>query len=138
LKSLFIDTGGFLAKEIAADQHHGRATGFWRRIEEHRPRLYSSEHVLDETTTLLARRTSYAWAAEWGRDVLASGIELIPAEKADLSAAFIFMKKFADQSVSYTDCISFVLMKKQGLRDVCGFDGHFIAAGFRLLPADGE
>jgi predicted nucleic acid-binding protein len=28
LKSLFVDTGAFLAKEIAADQHHEAAAGF--------------------------------------------------------------------------------------------------------------
>ena len=39
-----------------------------------------------------------------------------------------------DQAVSYTDCVSFVLMKREGLRNVFGFDGHFTAAGYRLWP----
>jgi uncharacterized protein len=134
LRALFIDTGAFLAKEIAADQNHRSAVEFWNRIHEDGPRIYSSEHVLDETATLLARRTSYSWSAEWGRDVLASGIHFLSAEDGDLAAAFALMKKFADQAVSFTDCVSFVLMKKQGLRDVFGFDRHFAAAGYRLWP----
>jgi predicted nucleic acid-binding protein len=134
LKSLFVDTGAFLAKEIVSDQHHDAANTFWREIARDRPRLYSSEHVLDETATLLARRTSYAWAAQWGHDVLSASIEWLPSESQDLLDAFGLMKKFADQAVSFTDSLSFVLMKKAGLRDVFGFDGHFSAAGFRLWP----
>ena len=134
MKSLFVDTGAFLAKEIASDQHHEAANTSWQKIARDRPQLYSSEHVLDETATLLARRTSYAWAAQWGHDALSAGIEWLPSESQDLLDAFGLMKKFADQAVSFTDSLSFVLMKKAGLRDVFGFDGHFSAAGFRLWP----
>ncbi|MEX1044724.1 MAG: hypothetical protein WEC73_01230 [Chthoniobacterales bacterium] len=42
------------------------------------------------------------------------------------------MRKFADQGVSFTDGMSFVLMRREGLWEVFGFDGHFTAAGFRL------
>jgi predicted nucleic acid-binding protein len=136
LKSLFVDTGAFLAKEIAADQHHEAAGKFWQRIVAERPRLYSSEHVLDEAATLLARRTSYAWAAQWGHDVMSARIEWFTAERQDLLGAFALMRKFADQAVSFTDCLSFVLMKRNGLRDVFGFDAHFAAAGFRVWPRD--
>jgi uncharacterized protein len=134
LRAFFIDTGAFLAKEIAADQHHGQAVEFWNRILKEEPVIYSSEHVLDETATLLARRTSYAWSAEWGRDVLGAGIHVLATEEGDLLEAFSLMKKFADQAVSFTDCISFVLMKKEGLRDVFAFDRHFVSAGYRVWP----
>jgi len=134
VRALFIDTGAFLAKEIAADQHHRHATSFWRDLKDKAPRLYSSQHILDETATLLARRTTYAWAADWGHDVLAAGIHWLTADDNDLQSAFAQMRKFADQAVSFTDCLSFVLMKKERVRDVFGFDGHFVAAGFRLWP----
>ena len=123
-----------MAKEIAADQHHEQAVEFWNRIRVEEPVIYSSEHILDETATLLARRTSYAWSAEWGRDVLGAGVHFLATAEGDLLEAFFLMKKFADQAVSFTDCISFVLMKKEGLRDVFGFDRHFASAGFRVWP----
>lgn len=132
MKKIFVDTGAFLAKEIANDQHHAVAAEHWRVLLSGRTALYSSEHVLDETMTLLARRTTYAWAADWGSDVLASGISWLRAEEKDWKEALRLMRKFADQSVSFTDCVSFVLMRREGLRDVFGFDGHFAAAGFRL------
>lgn len=123
-----------MAKEITADQHHEQAVEFWNRIRVEEPVIYSSEHILDEAATLLARRTSYAWSAEWGRDVLGAGVHFLATEEGDLLEAFFLMKKFADQAVSFTDCISFVLMKKGGLRDVFGFDRHFASAGFRVWP----
>jgi predicted nucleic acid-binding protein len=132
VKKLFVDTGAFLAKEIANDQHHVAATENWRDLSSARTALYSSEHVLDETMTLLARRTTYAWAADWGRDALASGISWLRADEMDWKQALRLMQKFADQGVSFTDCVSFVLMRREGLREVFGFDGHFTAAGFRL------
>ena len=132
MKKLFVDTGAFLAKEIANDQHHVAAMVNWRDLSLARTALYSSEHVLDETITLLARRTTYAWAADWGRDALASGISWLRADEMEWKQALRLMQKFADQGVSFTNCVSFVLMRREGLREVFGFDGHFAAAGFRL------
>ena len=123
-----------MAKEITADQHHEQAVEFWNRIRVEEPVIYPSEHILDETSTLLSRRTSYAWSAEWGRDVLGAGVLFLATEEGDLLEAFFLMKKFADQAVSFTDCISFVLMKREGLHDVFGFDRHFASAGFRVWP----
>ena len=38
--------------------------------------------------------------------------------------------------VSFTDCISFVLMRKRQIKRVFAFDRHFMHAGFTLWPAD--
>ena len=135
MKKLFVDTGAFLAKEIVADQHHRDAVMFWTQIADRGFRLYSTEHVLDETATFLGRRVHYAWAADWGGDVLAAGIEWLSALPDDYQEAFKLMRKFADQGVSYTDCVSFALMKRENIREVFAFDQHFSAAGFRVKPS---
>jgi predicted nucleic acid-binding protein len=75
---------------------------------------------------------------EWGTDVLNAGIQFLPTKGNDLKDAFHLMRKYADQAVTLTDCISFVLMKKEGLRDAFGFDRHFTSAGFRLWPSAGN
>jgi uncharacterized protein len=134
MTKLFVDTGAFVAKEIAADQFHQAASQAWHEVERRGLRLFSSEHILDESATLIARRSHYAFAAEWGRDVLESGMEWLPADQADLANALILMRKYADQAVSFTDCLSAVRMKRAGLKDVFGFDHHFRSMGFRLWP----
>ena len=134
MKRCFVDTGAFLAKEISADQYHTAAVRVWEEAGRRSWQLFSSEHVLDETTTLIARRTTYSWAAEWARDALDSGIEWLRATPEDWNRALRLMEKFADQRVTFTDCLSFVLMRRQNLRQVFGFDRHFESAGFRLVP----
>jgi predicted nucleic acid-binding protein len=43
-------------------------------------------------------------------------------------------RKFADQKVSFTDCVSFVLMRKQRLTRAFSFDRHYEQAGFEIWP----
>jgi uncharacterized protein len=134
MKRLFVDTGAFVAKEIAGDQYHALATRCWREIEEENCQLVSSEHILDESATLIARRTHYAWAADWGNDVLDAGIEWLRADVTEWRQALQLMRKYADQGGSFTDCPSAVLMKRVGVKQVFGFDRHFEALGFRVWP----
>jgi uncharacterized protein len=136
MRRLFVDTGAFVAKEIAGDQYHPLASRGWNEASKGDVQLVSSEHVLDESATLIARRTTYAWASEWGRDVLETEIEWLRAESDEWRKALLLMRKFADQKVSFTDCLSAVLMKRAGIKTVFGFDRHFEAMGFRIWPAD--
>jgi predicted nucleic acid-binding protein len=135
VSKLFIDTGAFLARELAHDQHHEAAVKGWHSLAESAERLFSSEHVLDETITLLARRESYAFAAECASNYLQSKvIEWLRPTMDDYGRAVKLMRKYADQSVSFTDCISFVLMRRESIQKVFGFDRHFQAAQFKLWP----
>jgi len=101
-------------------------------------RLVSSEHVLDEYVTLIARRSHYAFAAQWGQDAMDSGIEWLRAGEEDWAKALVLMRKFADQGVSFTDCLSAVLMKRAGLKRGFGFDRHFEEMGFRVWPGQAD
>ncbi|MGH7856435.1 MAG: type II toxin-antitoxin system VapC family toxin [Candidatus Binatia bacterium] len=132
---IFIDTGAFLARHLRRDQHHRRAKAAWKTVERRRWRCVTSNFVLDETFTLLARRASYRFAVERARNLLASeALKILrPAADDELEALGLF-EKYADQEVSFTDCISFVLMRGAEIGRVFGFDGHFTRAGFELWP----
>ena len=135
MKKLLIDTGAFFAQRNPRDEHHARATQGFAELAKSSIWLYSTDHILDETLTLLARGESYAYAVEAGEDLLSSrALRWLDATASDWAAALKLMRKYADQAVSFTDCISFVLMRREEIRDVFGFDGHFRAAGFRLWP----
>jgi predicted nucleic acid-binding protein len=62
-------------------------------------------------------------------------IEILYSAKADELEALRWLRKFSDQHVSFTDCISFALMKRLRIPMAFTFDEHFARAGFRRLPA---
>ncbi|MEW6489875.1 MAG: type II toxin-antitoxin system VapC family toxin [Thermodesulfobacteriota bacterium] len=132
---IFIDTGPFLARHIERDQHHRTAVAAWRRLAGDGRRCATSNFVLDETFTLLGRRAGYAFAADRARGLLASPSLLIlrPVPEDEVQAVEL-LEKFADQEVSFTDCISFVLMRRHRIRCAFAFDRHFERAGFQVWP----
>jgi predicted nucleic acid-binding protein len=129
---IFIDTGALLARYLANDQHHKAAMASWDKIRIAREACITSNFVLDETFTLLARRASYTFAAEKARIIYESNALKIlrPDSQTELAALDLF-EKFADQEISFTDCTSFVLMRSTGIRQAFSFDAHFERAGFR-------
>jgi predicted nucleic acid-binding protein len=58
---------------------------------------------------------------------------LRPDENDELAALELF-QKYADQRVSYTDCVSFVLMERQNIKCAFSFDRHFTIPGFDVEP----
>ena len=73
--------------------------------------------------------------ASWARDHLASQeIIWLSATREDWHASLRWLEKFADQKLSFTDALSFTLMRREGLSTVFGFDRHFESAGFELWP----
>ena len=132
---IFIDTGAFLARYLAKDQYHPKAVGFWNEIRKKREACFTSNFVLDETFTLLGRRAGYDFAAQRATSIYASKLlNILRPTRTDEIKAIDFFQKFADQNVSFTDCITFVLLKKEKIKRVFSFDSHFQWAGFRLCP----
>lgn len=132
---IFIDTGAFIARYLANDQHHETATRAWGQLSKAGRRHYTSNFVLDETITLLGRWSSYAFAAERARHLYASRVlEVLRPSHDDEVASIVLFEKYADQGVSFTDCASFVLMKKHRLKKAFAFDRHFRLAGFEIWP----
>ena len=132
---IFVDTGAFIARYVRQDSHHRRARRAWSEIERSRSRCYTSNFVLDETFTLLGRRASYSFAADRARSLLrSSALTILRPDAEDEEKAIDVFAKFADQQVSFTDCVSFVLMRRNRLERAFTFDRHFGDAGFDILP----
>ena len=132
---IFVDTGAFLARYLERDQHHAEAVRVWDELAAEGARLFTSNFILDETMTLLARRAGHAFAVERGRRMWGSAaLTILRPDARDEAEALSWMDRLSDQGVSFTDCVSFALMRRQRLRRVFGFDRHFNAAGFDLRP----
>jgi uncharacterized protein len=130
---LFVDTGPLLARYHGGDQYHSEAVRLWHKVQRENQICLTNNFVLNETFTLLGRRMGYGFAAERARNIYFSErLTIIRSTHEDEWEAIQLFEKYADQKISFTDCISFVLMRKKKLIDVLSFDQHFERAGFRL------
>ena len=134
---IYIDTGAFLARHLSKDQYHGQANSFWDLIQKKGEACVTSNFVLDETFTLLGRRAGYVFAAQRARNIYASEwLTILRPSKNDELKALDFFEKYSDHRLSFTDCISFVLMKNKKIKRVFTFDHHFQILGFQKYPRE--
>lgn len=135
-KRIFVDTGAYLARFHSADQRYRQSCVAWGQVQEQRRIVITSHHVFDELATLLARRSSYAFSARKISQIYDSQLVLIErSHENDERIALAFFQKYADQKVSFTDCISFAMMKRLQIKQVFTFDYHFSLAGFNIFPS---
>ena len=133
--SLFVDTSGWLAYFVERDQYHAQAVRVWRQLAETRVRLVTSDYVLDELLTLLARRVGPPAAVTAGQVLLTSAlVHVVYVAPEYFLESWELFKRSDYPQASFTDTASFVIMRRLSLREVFGFDTDFRQAGFALLP----
>jgi len=121
----FIDTSAFCAITIPGDRHNARAKSLYKILEEHRAIIYTSNYVMDEIYTLLKTRGSHRTAVKFMDQVNDSNIVILwITDEVEQDAQDIF-RRFDDKKLSFTDCTSFALINRYGLRTVFAFDEHF-------------
>ncbi len=132
---IFVDTGALVGRYLAADQYHARATEGWKRIASERLPCCTSDLVLSETLTLLARFAGGRFAAETGRLLYASSsLTIVRTDEPEERAALEIMRKYAEHRMSFCDCVSVAMLQRRRLKKVFGFDRHFVLAGMSLWP----
>ncbi len=130
----FIDTGAYFACFYKQDRYHSNSLKIWKKLEaDTSTGIVTTNHILNETATLLSRRASYKFAALKLKEIYNSDILIKRPTQKDEIKALDFFLKFADQKVSLTDSLSFVVMQKLGIKKVFTFDRHFEYAGFEMI-----
>lgn len=131
---LFVDTSAWLAINDKNDQYHNKAKNKSLEIKKQRIELVTSEYIFDESITLIRYRISHASAVLFGNSLLNSHIvKIIDVTDIDRFKAWELFKKYKDKELSFTDCISFVLIKNLRLQKVFTFDNHFKQMGFEVF-----
>ena len=134
---IFIDSGAWIALFDKDDQYHLRAKRLWTQIAVDHPFQVTSNLVLNETLTYLARRIRYPYAVEVGRKPLRHPtLEVFRSRDLDEENALDRMDKWSDQRLGFTDCVSLELMRRHGLYRVFSFDRHFALAGCEVIGLD--
>jgi uncharacterized protein len=132
---IYVDTGAFLAKYLRDDQHHAESLAVWDRIERNKDRVCTSNVVINELATLMARRSTYSFAAETVRNLYDSDIfEILRPEREEEREAIRYFEKYADQEISFADCLSFAMMRTHKIQRAFAFDRHYDLPGFTRIP----
>ena len=131
---VFMDSAGFLALWDAGDEHHEDAVRLQNELVSKRRRFLTTDYVVDETVTLLLVRHSHAAAVDFLEAIERSEalyLEWIGAVR--FQAASTCFRKHADKEWSFTDCVSFAIMRELQIREAFTTDHHFKQAGFLPL-----
>ena len=130
MERLFVDTSAWFAFVNASDPDHAPVSAVLR---EHEGRLVTSNFVFDETVTLCRYRLGHELAARTGA-VLRDEIEVVRVTADDERTAWSLFLERDDKRYSFTDCASFVVMRRLGLTVAVAVDDDFRQEGLRTLP----
>ena len=120
---IFVDTGAWYALSDSADPDHVAAIGW---LSSNRESLVKSDYVLDETLTLLRRHGQDVKAVEVGRRLLdQEGVSLVHVTPEDVRETFEVFSRYRDKGWSFTDCSSYVIIRRPNLSAAFSFDQHF-------------
>ena len=132
MKRVFVDTSAWYAYIRADDPDH-KAVKI--SIEQWAGRLLTSNFVFDEVVTLVRGRLGVAKAERVGNTLRDSGaVDMVRVLPEDEEEAWKIFIQHRDKDYSFTDCVSFALMRRLGLETALSTDHHFQQAGFHREP----
>lgn len=130
----FVDTSAWFAYTNRRDTDHGRVRALLRQKSR---RLVTSSGVFDETVTLCRMRLGHRAAVQVGTALRETAdIDVVHVSPDVERAAWDLFTARAGQAYSFTDCTSFVLMRRLSLETAVALDDDFRTEGFRVLPAE--
>jgi predicted nucleic acid-binding protein len=128
----FVDTSAWFAYVNRLDPDHIRIRSLFQTF---RGRLVTSNFIFDETVTLCLYRLGYQVAVTVGEILLdPTVVDLLRLTPDDEHRAWALFLARPDKTYSYTDCTSFVLMRRLRLQQAIALDADFQREGFLLLP----
>jgi len=131
MSAVFADTSFFVAYLNPRDESHDLAHEYMTSFPE---TILTTAWVLVELGNYLAqgrnRRLFIPLVRQFSADRRS---QILPANQELFTQGFALYGKRSDKNWSFTDCISFVVMKQESLIDALTGDHHFEQAGFNAL-----
>jgi predicted nucleic acid-binding protein len=131
---IFLDTGFVFALVYRRDANHKRVRAVmdeYRGLDLRRLVL-TTNHVVEETITLVRSSVhrdagvAHDIAVDVGRQLFAGVFgQIHHATPEEERAAFEYLARHRDKKYSLTDCLSFVVMEKHGIREALAVDEDF-------------
>ena len=127
---VFADTSFYVASFFAKDQCHVQAVSF---LKSFTGRIVTTEYVLVEASNFFsAPRYRVGWYAYLEQLKTSSFSVVVPSTTNWFERGSVLYGSRPDKEWSLTDCISFEVMKREGITHALTGDKHFIQAGFTV------
>ena len=133
-EAVFVDSGAWIALALTRDPLHLRAVDAWQGMAELRAKLYTSAPVALETFTFLDTNAARDVAFGWKEALrVVDGLTVLACTAEDIELAWKYFERRDLHKLSAVDATSFVLMKKEGIKQAFSFDHHFASVGFQIV-----
>ncbi len=132
MNAVFLDTVGLLALWDSRDQWHSAAEAAFADFRREKTSLTTTSFVLLECANAAARRP-YRQAVERLRGRMESNNMLVFPTGEDWREAWAAYREGDPPDPGIVDCVSFVVMRRLGIRKAFTNDRHFQEAGFETL-----
>jgi predicted nucleic acid-binding protein len=131
MKPVFADTFFFFAILNRADPLHERAAAYSRNARMLR---ITTDWIITEIADGLSGIADRERFMDLYRHIqLSPAIRVVPASRPLFEEAIALYASRLDKNWSLTDCISFVVMRDEGITQALTGDHHFEQAGFEVL-----
>ena len=128
---IFVDTSVWYAAHVAEDADHRAAR---RLLLEAMTDLVTTDYVVDELLTLLVVRGHRDVAVRAGAEYWnGTTSDLVWTTRDDIAAAWDVFVQFDDKRWSFTDCVSYAVMKRLGIKEAFALDDHFRQFSFAVI-----
>jgi len=135
MELIYIDTGALIALSDRNDKNHKRAVLYFKTTVKRGVIFVLGKHVVIEYIDGVAKRINKKKAIQELNSIIGSELLLIEWEnKKDWVQAIEYFKRYKDQRIDLTDCLSFSIMERMNLNTAFTFDSDFQTHGFRMVP----
>ena len=131
--SVFVDTSALFAILDADDQNHEQAKQAWVSLITQGTDLVCTSYILVEAFALVQRRLGME-AVRVLQEDMAPMLRVEWVDEITHTAGVAVLLTADRRQLSLVDCVSFNVMRRQGLKLAFTFDGHFAEQGFEQVP----
>ena len=128
---VFVDTSYMVALVNPRDQYHGLAASLARTLAK-RP-LMTTDAVILEIGNALSHYHRSGAIEVIHRLCNSKEVEVVRLTPNLFDEAFGLYKISHDKTWGLVDCVSFIVMRREGITEALTLDRHFAQAGFRTL-----
>lgn len=134
-KYIFVDSSGFLALANKEPDVFLKVSSVFEDAYSAGRKIITTDYVMDEVFTWMRckQKIPIQDVLKFGLSFKTSDVQIFGITDKIFYDAFSMMVKYKDHYFSFTDCVSFTVMKSQKITDVITRDKHFTVAGFTNL-----